>query len=440
MTRRPRRRTVLAVDAAEGGLPRPVPRGAPAGRAARDWPAAKTLALLVVALALGRWSIPHESPLMDMDVYIRGARAVLDGEPLYEVRAHDLPFTYSPFAAGVFGVLAVLPRPAAGALLTGASLAAYAAVVVVCARRLGVPRSVAAFVAVGGLALEPLFANFSLGQVNLLLVLLVVVDVLVLPPGRRGWLVGVAAGIKIVPALFALVFLLRRDWGALARSAGGFVATVALGAVWAPRDSLFFWGGGFASVGRFGDDVGPRVDNQSLLALWLRLGGDASPGVGMALTAAGVSVSLAAWAAWRRLRAGDDVGALLAVALGSLLASPISWTHHWVWLVLLLLLLAARRRWVVLWALSAALWGGPAIYQSAGGGLAELDYVWWEHMGAALYTVVGLATLVWLGCARPAGPRPSGLGGSADAVCDDAPVYSRDGRTAPREGSRAHRR
>ena len=47
------------------------------------------------------------------------------------------------------------------------------------------------------------------------------------------------------------------------------------------------------------------------------------------LAAATLAVGLLA--AWRQTRAGDRVGALVAVgALGALI-SPIAWSHHWLW-------------------------------------------------------------------------------------------------------------
>jgi alpha-1,2-mannosyltransferase len=387
------------VQAPGGGAPRAVTG------ARRDWPAALTLAGVVIAVALGRWLFPHESPLMDMDVYVHGARAVLRGEPLYEARIHDLPFTYSPFAAGVFMPLAMLPRLAAGVLLTGASLLAYASVIALCARRLGLPTATTAFLAVGGLSLEPVFAHLSLGQLNLLLVLMVVLDCLVVPTRWRGWLVGLAGGIKIVPAVFVLYFALKRDWPAVARSAAGFVASVAVGAALAPRDSLEYWSGGFATVARFGDDVGPRVDNQSLLATWLRLVGEATAGFPVAAAGVVVGVSLGAWACWRQLQRGQEVEAVVAIGLASVLASPISWTHHWVWLVPLMVVLAARRHHVALWAVALLSWGGPAVFQESGGGLAELDYGGWEQAGAAMYTAIGVAALLWLGVSGRAEAR-----------------------------------
>jgi alpha-1,2-mannosyltransferase len=53
-------------------------------------------------------------------------------------------------------------------------------------------------------------------------------------------------------------------------------------------------------------------------------------------------MALAVWCALRAHRRGDTLGALLAIAFLGLLASPVSWTHHWVWLAPLLIWLLAQ--------------------------------------------------------------------------------------------------
>ena len=42
--------------------------------------------------------------------------------------------------------------------------------------------------------------------------------------------------------------------------------------------------------------------------------------------------------AWRAIGGAEDrLGAIVVVQLFGLLASPISWTHHWVWLIPLMI-------------------------------------------------------------------------------------------------------
>ncbi len=66
----------------------------------------------------------------------------------------------------------------------------------------------------------------------------------------------------------------------------------------------------------------------------------------MWLVAAALATVLGVWAAWACLRVGDRAAGFLAVQITGLLVSPISWSHHWVWVLPLLLwcLFGDRRR------------------------------------------------------------------------------------------------
>jgi alpha-1,2-mannosyltransferase len=81
------------------------------------------------------------------------------------------------------------------------------------------------------LLLSPAWRTLELGQVNLLLLALVVLDAFVVPPRHRGWLTGVAAGIKLVPAVFVLFFWVTAQRYAAARLVLGFLGTAVLGLV-----------------------------------------------------------------------------------------------------------------------------------------------------------------------------------------------------------------
>ncbi|MBS2080355.1 glycosyltransferase 87 family protein, partial [Mycobacterium tuberculosis] len=65
---------------------------------------------------------------IDIDVYQMGARAWMDGRPLYrgDVLFHtpivDLPFTYPPLAAIVFCPFAWMHMPAASVAITALTL------------------------------------------------------------------------------------------------------------------------------------------------------------------------------------------------------------------------------------------------------------------------------------------------------------------------------
>src|SRR5699024_5221446 len=65
------------------------------------------------------------------------------------------------------------------------------------------------------------------------------------------------------------------------------------------------------------------------------------PGVVLAALTAVLGVLVAGW--WHR--SGDEGMAIVACGLATLLASPVSWAHHYVWIVPLAALLLTRRDW-----------------------------------------------------------------------------------------------
>jgi Glycosyltransferase family 87 len=172
-----------------------------------------------------------------------------------------------------------------------------------------------------------------LGQINLVLLALVVADALVIPARYRGMLIGLAAAIKILPGAFILLLVLKREWGAVGRAVAAFAVTVAVGAVFAPNDSWLFWKGGFINLSHLGPENMVGGDNQSLSAALMRFSRDISPPTILVLLMSANVMALGLVAAKRQIETGNDVNGLVCIAFASLLASPISWTHHWVWAV-----------------------------------------------------------------------------------------------------------
>jgi len=314
-----------------------------------SWAAA---VLAVVALLWIRWSGVRGN-WADLEVYVRGAQAIVTRAPLYEQQAGVLPFTYSPFAALVFTPLHLLSSTGARWVFTLGSLVSYLVAVGAFGWRLRLPWRHLALVALAGMALEPFVRTMLLGQVNLYLMAAVVVDCLVMRSSHRGWLVGLAAGIKVVPGVFVLYFVLQRDWRSALRAACGFLVTVVCGAIVAPQGSLRYWSGGLFGISHFGPAAVVDGKNQSLIGQLARISQDPSPLMVTALVLFASGLALGIAAARRQLRIGDDVAALTAVAIGGLLASPLSWTHHWVWGVPAIMVLVSRRQWVTAWLLGS---------------------------------------------------------------------------------------
>ena len=264
------------------------------------------------------------------------------GGNIYAPHPGVLPFNYPPFGAVVFVPLAVLGLGGAKVAMTVASLAAFIITIAVAARAVGITWPRAVLVGGAGLALEPVARTLVLGQVGVLLMALVVVDVFVLPRRFKGVLVGLAAGIKLTPAFFAVFYLLRRDWAAAARSGVTAASTVGLAWLVAPDSSAGYWLGSFDKVGRFGP-IALSSANQSLRTVTSWLLADSTPPAAVVLSVCGTTLLAAGLGAARLLRLGHDLEALCCLAAGTLVCSPISWTHHWVWGVPAIMALMARR-------------------------------------------------------------------------------------------------
>jgi len=369
------------------------------------------VASVVGALVWLHWGGIRKGIWIDLDVYLRGASSVLSHEPhesLYGFSVHGQPFTYPPFAALVFAPLEALGTSGARWLMTAVSVGCYLGIVVLGARRLRMHVAPAVIVGLAGLAFEPFVRNILLGQINLLLVAMVVVDVLVVPARCRGILIGVAAGIKLVPGAFVLFLLLKGEWGAALRSAGAFAATVGLGAILAPGDSWQFWSGGFVDLSRFGADAVIRGDNQSLTGAVMRLSHDLSPPPPLLLLASACVMALGVVAARRQIDSGHDLNGLVCIAFAALLASPISWTHHWIWAVVAMLVLVQARHHVAAVMLGAIFTVGP-MWFAPRGQLLELSHSWSQALACLSYVAVGLTYLTFF-VVSGKGPEPGSTG------------------------------
>ena len=144
-------------------------------------------------------------------------------------------------------------------------------------RRCGVPRGwKLGLVGVAVvLAVEPIRTTLGYGQVNTLLMALVVADLLPDAPGERrripqGTLIGLAAAIKLTPALFVVfAFLIGKRRAALTAMIS-FVVFTGLGAVLLFGETVAFFGGLSGGDTRTASPL--YTGNQSLLGVFFRLG------------------------------------------------------------------------------------------------------------------------------------------------------------------------
>ncbi|MEK0156101.1 glycosyltransferase 87 family protein [Arthrobacter oryzae] len=298
-------------------------------------------------------------PLMnDFEVYYYGGSRVLQtGETgvneLYAPR-DGLPFTYPPFAALLFALLATLSIGASSLVFITTALAGAAVVSAWLARHyFGLRRWKDAFadwrfraVALAGTAaillLGPWRDTFDFGQINIILMGLILADFALYGKSRAGemhWpaglLIGLAAGIKLTPLAFGLYFLVRRDFKALGWMAAGFFGSIALSWAVLPHASLTFWTKILPDTGRIG---GPGyVDNLSVKGLLLHLGlPDSGLTSALWLVLSLALVAVAALVIKWAVDADENFVAVSATAVLMLLISPVSWSHHWVWMAVAL--------------------------------------------------------------------------------------------------------
>ncbi|WP_072749682.1 mannosyltransferase [Rhodococcus maanshanensis] len=289
---------------------------------------------------------PNGMNLVDLHVYVDGSAALLS-DNLYDFTYAELtpdfplPFTYPPFAALVFFPLHYLPFPVVGVCWTLLTIAALFLVIrmsleLIYGAAAREPRwtAIALTWTAVGIWTEPVRTTLDYGQVNVFLVLGAMVAVRSTRWLIAGGLVGVIAGIKLTPAITGLYFVARRQWKAAVFSAVSFGLTVAVSYLLigpAAREYFEHLLGDASRIGPVGS-----VWNQSVRGALSRvLGHDVESGWPW-LVAVAVA-ALLAFFAWRALGADDRLGTLVVVQLFGLLISPISWSHHWVWLIPMLI-------------------------------------------------------------------------------------------------------
>lgn len=338
----------------------------------------------------------------DVYVYWYALNNWFSGNSLYDWYALPdykmYPFTYPPFGAWALSPLTWFDYETAARLMIMAIALQTAVIVALVGRSLGWSWGSAFAIAPWAAilvqqCLEPFTQSVGFAQVNTAMMALVMIDVAAPPSWKgRGVASGLAAAIKLTPAIAVLIFLLRHQWRSAITMVATSLAVTLLSWVISPGESARFFFDAMWDPQRAGDAY--YTSNQNLkgfvaralpenawsiawaitvalalvAAVWLCLRiqaaatsvvtphviyDDAAPGhlnaatpaTGAASSAApatGVTVSAASAAP-----AGDAVAttpaapvlpenlatlltAAVIMTLG-LLVSPITWSHHWVW-------------------------------------------------------------------------------------------------------------
>ncbi|MDM3977113.1 mannosyltransferase [Mycobacterium marseillense] len=387
--------------------------------------AAAPILLIVSVAARLAWTYlaPNGANFVDLHVYLGGAAALDHPGTLYSYVYADqtpdfpLPFTYPPFAAVVFYPLHLLPFGLVAFLWQLATIAALYGAIRISQRLTGVAagprgrRLAMAWTAIT-IWIEPLRSTFDYGQVNVLLMTAVLWAVYTTRWWLSGLLVGAAAGIKLTPAISGVYLAGARRWAAAVFSAVVFVATIGISAVVVGDQARYYFTDLLGDAHR----VGPIATsfNQSWRGAISRILGH-DVGFGPPLVLALVVTAVLAVLAWRALDASDQLGRLIVVELFGLLLSPISWTHHWVWLVPLMIwavhgtgrtLRGAR---IAGWGwLALTVIGVPWLLSFAQPTIWEISRPWYLAWAGLTYTVAAVATLIWIAAtgSRASGARP----------------------------------
>jgi alpha-1,2-mannosyltransferase len=386
------------------------------------------------------WRLRRQTDFLDLHIYRNAIGFWMDGHPLYDFAQpgtrNRLGFTYPPFAALFLAPLAWVSQTQAEMLM----LALNVSVCAVCgagfaaalARRVGWPPApVAVAGAAAVLSLEPIRESLGFGQINVLLLGMVALDIWLMSTGRRGGVaIGIAAAIKLTPLVLVLALFAagRRDDGRRALLAAA--AATGLGVAVLPDASWRYWTSEVWQTSRVGEPR--RITNQSWSGVVARALEEATP----------PRLACLAGAAREQQREGDGrrratgpwalTRVLAAAGAASSFASPISWTHHYWWAVPALAALALRAaaaRSPLAIAVAAAVYGafvvGPIELEQALHGRAWLGHGASDlYLYAALVACAGLVRQPHLRRGRPApaaqvGERPRRAAHPPEALDDD---------------------
>jgi alpha-1,2-mannosyltransferase len=386
------------------------------------WVVAAAVVFAAVAIKLfGRQYI-----FFDMAIYHGAVEWWLAGGELYDyVSPSGLGFTYPPFAAMVMLPMAVVPATVAGWINVIGSVAVLGVVLALLLRpiaaRFGWPWLPTVGVALAlAIALEPTRETLGFGQVNLLLFGLVMADLLALrwaaravearrrgrraPAGssgtgvegfdiggslRRLWFsgawagvgIGLATAVKLTPGLFILYLLVSKQRKPALVASGTAAGASLVTWLLAPHESTTYFTSVLWQTDRVG--VADFTPNQSLAGVLARLyDSTETPGL-LWLSFAALCCAVGLSRAVSAHKEGDELASFTLVGLTATVISPISWSHHLVFVIPALLILgdAALRRHA-----AASRGIGP------GSALAGLPYA---AIAAATYIVFVISPIWW---------------------------------------------
>jgi alpha-1,2-mannosyltransferase len=260
------------------------------------------------------------------------------------------------------------------------------------------------------LELEPVTATLDFGQINLIIMWLITEDVLRRKGNRAGGaLLGIATGIKLIPGLFIVLLALTRRVREAVIALAATAMTVAAGFLFQPDQAWRYWTGIAYDPSRVGGVA--FISNQSLNGVITRFtqpGGSRPVWILLSV----VTLAVCLWGARRLWMHEMRLLSLAVVATATLLISPISWSHHWVWLIVVLAALLDPStgpravRWVMLGTFYA-LGTSRIIWQVPNTNDLEYLHTTWQRLVGNAYCWMAVAFVILTTVTAARLPRPA---------------------------------
>ena len=354
---------------------------------------------------------------VDLGVYLRlGGKYIFSPELYSSGLGHTgLLFTYPPFAALLFAPWQRLFTTVDAVQIgwTMCNLAALVALLVLSIRLIrpewtrATRWRLALVLLLPALLLNPVLLTVGFGQVNLVVTVLVLWDMLGsrrLGPVRlpMGVPTGLAAAVKLTPIIFVPYLLLTRRFRAAATCLATFLACGLVTFAVSPASSRVYWTKALFDPARTATSVLTPglgfISNQSLSGVAARLNHwDVSQ---LALTPVLLVVAAGGlWLASVAHRRSPMLG-VLACAATCLLVSPVSWSHHMVWVVPAILWFALapdrpNHGRLVAAAVALIFWSAP-IWWVPHAKLLELHLDAWQLVAGDSFFLAVVAFLGWV--------------------------------------------
>jgi hypothetical protein len=323
--------------------------------------------LLVVGFISFAWQairpLVFNTDMYDFNSYYISAYATQKGLDPYNVEtlqslAQELnipkvtDYTYLPFNTLLFLPLSFLPYPAAVVVWRLLNLALLVFAVWLISKTLALSLNAKAALIVGVIVFnfDPLIYNLAIGQINLLILLLIVGTAYAWTRHREvlaGVLLALGVSIKLAPAVLFLYFLWKRGFRLVAASIAAIIAFAVIAFLALGEQATRK---GIASIVGFAQEDNAWIANQSWRGFLARLFvGDEyisalypAARLESVLYFAGVLVIvvLTAFVLYRSRRSGLFHLEFALVLIAFTLISPVTWVHHLVWLLYPLVVLA----------------------------------------------------------------------------------------------------